>query len=316
MNDLKRILDVLDARGREVEIESVSTSATEQALLRVLVEHRLRSYKVEKRGNLPRDERVEANVLYVFESLSERQRVRAFELRIDFVVLSTGEVNLRDDNVSAQRPISDHLEPINSRRTRSGILPGVLRAVMRDGQWPAQKELAAELKVTQQAVSRAMKLLEQEYDVSHAACDPSRILDAYRIVDDFRPVMSWELATLDDPMLLRAEVADYLNSLNVRWAFTGILAADRYAPWVVPTSLSIMCEEAVDLEEVGLFRHEAASAGTLMVAAPSSALDQVVFDESGARFTDPLTTWGYLVQRHSIDDDQAAHALQKWMING
>jgi hypothetical protein len=71
-----------------------------------------------------------------------------------------------------------------------------------------------------------------------------------------------------------------------------------------------MCEEAIDLEEVGLFRSKEPAAGTLMITAPSAALKQVVNDDSGARFTDPLTTWGLLSPSSQLDDDQAANALR------
>jgi DNA-binding FadR family transcriptional regulator len=106
-------------------------------------------------------------------------------------------------------------------------MPGILRAVVRERGWPTQKELSAELRVSQQAVSKALKNLEAEHGISRTEYDPTSLISVYNNVNDLDIAVTWGLSALDDPLSLRPAVAEYLNSLDVDWAFTGVLAADR-----------------------------------------------------------------------------------------
>lgn len=313
MDDLKRILEVFESRGHDVELVSVSSTAMGGELLRHLSNKKVSEYRVVRRGNLPRTGRLAPDALYVFPSLSDEQRKRAATLEINYVVPSTGELVLKAQD---QDVASGNERKTQKRRTRGGVLPGILRAVVREREWLSQKELFTELGVSQQAVSRALKRLEIEYGVNRDTYDPGMIMTAYQALDDLDVAVTWGLAALDGPLSLRPALTEYLNSLDVNWAFTGILAADHYAPWVVPTTLSIMCEEDINLEDVGLFRSEDGVAGAFMIATPSLILKQVVVDETGARFTDPLATWSYLINSDQLDSDQAARALRTWMMNG
>lgn len=97
-------------------------------------------------------------------------------------------------------------------------------------------------------------------------------------------------------------VAHLLEEQRVRYAVTGQVAADEYAPWARPTRSTILVESLTDLSAAGCtpVPVEQATVVTAVPEDPRALLD--CSDRAGLRVADPWRTWLTLAQ----DGDTAA----------
>lgn len=199
--------------------------------------------------------------------------------------------------------------PPATARRRPGKEPwGVFAlafALMSDAAPRTQRALAEQLGLSQPRVSQALRAQLAPFVASRAAgwtvSEPSDLLgwlsSAYP-----RPSTEAGWLSLEDPVPATRAVARLLDEQGVRYAVTGQVAADEYAPWARPTRSTILVESLTDLSHAGCTPVPVQQAAVVTAVAedPNALLSGRV--RAGVRLADPWRTWLRLAQ----DGDTAA----------
>lgn len=169
-----------------------------------------------------------------------------------------------------------------------------------------QTALAAAAGMTQGRVSQAVRELTAFVAFDHggwAIIDPaaaSRWLLAHWTPPRIRS--TW--LTLDAPVPATRTIADVLRRAGVRWAVTGQVAADCYAPWARPTRTTLWADRLVDFSAAGCTPAPARDANVIIgVPDDPRALDETTSGD--LTLADPWRVWVTLAL--DGDTDAADH---------
>jgi hypothetical protein len=184
--------------------------------------------------------------------------------------------------------------------------------LLRSREAQTQRDLAERSRLTQGRVSQALTSWDWVARTSSgwAVVEPERGADwlarAYR-----QPRTSASFLSLDAPVTAARTIAGALERAEVRYAITGLVAADFSAPWARPDHTTIWTDRLVDLTAVGCVPAAAAEA-TVTLAVPDDpyALDAAV-ETGGVMLTDPWRTWLHLAQN---GETQAADHLRERLV--
>ncbi|BDO41107.1 hypothetical protein [Cellulomonas sp. NTE-D12] len=178
-------------------------------------------------------------------------------------------------------------------------------ALLSDGAPRTQRALAEQLGLSQPRVSQALRAQLAPFVVNRQAgwtvSEPTDLLSwlasAYP-----GPTTEAGWLSLEDPVPATRAVVRLLDDQGVRFAVTGQVAADEYAPWARPTRSTILVESLTDLSAAGCTSVpvEQATVVTAVPEDPKALLGGQ--DRAGLRLADPWRTWLTLAQ----DGDTAA----------
>ncbi|GCD20139.1 hypothetical protein CTKZ_17010 [Cellulomonas algicola] len=177
----------------------------------------------------------------------------------------------------------------------------------------SQAALACEVSLTQPRVSQALRDMH-----AFVAREPAgwAVRDSDQLARWLRdrypqPRTSATWLTLDAPVLATRAIAGALEDAGVRYAVTGQVAADSYAPWARPTRTTIWADQLVDLSAVGCTPARATDA-TVTIAVPDDpyALQDATL-RGGLHLADPWRVWLTLAQD---GDDAAADRLREKLV--
>lgn len=217
------------------------------------------------------------------------------------------------DATGAAHPIRAALTPRATRFTTARKRPGkepwgvfALAFVLLSDVAPrTQRALAEQLGLSQPRVSQALRAQLGPFVVNRQAgwtvSEPADLLSwlasAYP-----RPSTEAGWLSLEDPVPATRAVARLLDDQGVRFAVTGQVAADEYAPWARPTRSTILVESLTDLSAAGCTSVpvQEATVVTAVAEDPNALLSGR--DRAGVRLADPWRTWLALAQ----DGDTAA----------
>jgi len=171
-----------------------------------------------------------------------------------------------------------------------------------------QHDLAARSRLTQGRVSQVLS----SWDWVTRTPGGWTVVDAERgaewLAGTYRqPRTLASFLTLEPPVRAARTIASTLERAGVRYAITGQVAADFYAPWARPDHATIWVDRLVDLTAAGCTPATADEA-TVTLAVPDDpyALDAAV-ETDGVLLTDPWRTWLQLAQ---ADATEAADHLR------
>lgn len=177
-----------------------------------------------------------------------------------------------------------------------------------------QRDLAERTRLTQGRVSQVLSSWDwvtrtpHGWIVTDAVRGSDWLAAAYR-----QPRTSASFLSLDAPVPAARAVAAALEHQRIRYAVTGQVAADFYAPWARPDHATIWADQLVDLTAAGCTATIADEASvTLAVPDDPYALDAAIARD-GMMLTDPWRTW-VLLSRSG--DTQAADRLRERLIQG
>ena len=305
---LKVLIEVLEFNGVRYRIDDAARSAPSVS---VFLNGNWRSFQVKPRRNVPLSSVVQDKAsLFAFPAVTPDQQANLVRNGHSYLDVTQKKLRLLGEQYSIPTTFRGQASP------RGKALPGILRALAVQQSWPTQRALADEIGVSQQAISKVLRILKDEFGLSKDSYDQAGILRSFDQVNDARPVLELGYGSLAHPLDEKENLGAYLNELDVEWAFTGVLAADLYAPWSLPNRLEIMCSETIDLEALGFYRTERDPRIHLLVTPETTAYRQASVDGTGHRYSDPLTTWAFLRQRGEADDQQAAEHLEEWLLSG
>lgn len=300
------IADLLLHYGVKVELSPASYSNSPNLL--IFDNGRADTYDIRAARRVPRlDTPPNKSVVYAFPSLAEQQRQQAVAQGINFYDELSRELFI------AGRWFTDGERKSQSTPSRKKVVAGLLRIIARDGVFPRQLDAAAELGVTQQAVSKAVGILKKEHGISKQSWTMQLVLDAYVQLEDVQPRVTLHFEGASPAYRQVDALTSYLNELDATWAYAGLIAADNYAPWKFPDKVLILTDEILNLDNAGFFTAAPGSSLTVEIVGRTTALSQASEGENGSRYADPLTTWGTLRRSHDPDDQQALHKLEEWI---
>lgn len=191
----------------------------------------------------------------------------------------------------------------------------LMRLLLRDGSLPDQTEVAARLGVSQQAVSRALRALR-----GTGTEDPAdALLD--RFLDEYPGPGGKEFGWYGlDPVTTQTDAAVTLaDSLELEPIIGGDVAADRIAPWKLPSRSRIYLREPMDLGGEG-FVPAPLTEATLICCTPRDlslwATGTDVENGTPHLRADPALVLWELQHSDDPDSDQAAGRLRTAILAG
>ncbi len=210
-------------------------------------------------------------------------------------------------------------EPAGPRRVR-GRLPWVRWAVERllvlSDRPRTQDELAAELGVTQQAVSHALRQhpLVRRTGGGWTADPRTRLLEGFLAEYPGPGGASTHWYGLDAPVRQAADAAAFCTERGIDVVAGGDVAADVYAPWRLPVRAVLYVPGFVDLTAAG-FSPATEDTGTLTVTVPADPTlwrtAAALAAECGpAGVVDPLVALHELTHSPGPDAGEAAAHLR------
>lgn len=217
------------------------------------------------------------------------------------------------DATGAAHPIRGALVPVAAppaaARRRPGKQPwGVFAlafALLSDAAPRTQRALAEQLGLSQPRVSQALRAQLAPFVVTTTAgwtvSEPAHLLSwlasAYP-----RPSAEAGWLSLEDPVPTTRAVAHLLDEQRVRYAVTGQVAADDYAPWARPTRSAILVESLTDLSAAGCTPVPVQQATVVTAVTEDPNALRSGQNRAGLRLAGPWRTWLRLAQ----DGDTAA----------
>ncbi len=286
------------------------TTAYDVQTTRALYPSRLGRYSVDRyalAAGRPRP-------LVIAESATRATRDAALEAGVSLLVAPehgrvTGTLIDRDGRTHVIDASSRHDEDdADPRRRRSGRTPwgtyALVLSLLSDSTPRTQTELAREVSLSQPRVSQALKDVDAYISSQPSGWSLKDRNGAARWLADRYPrpqtLSTW--LTLQPPVPATRTIVAVLEEAGVRYAVTGQVAADSYAPWALPDRTTIWVDQLVDLTEAGC-TPAPASGATVTIAVPDDpyALDDGE-DRDGIRLADPWRAWLTLTQ----DGDTAA----------
>lgn len=198
--------------------------------------------------------------------------------------------------------------PVTARK-RPGKEPwGVFAlafALMSDAAPRTQRALAERLGLSQPRVSQALRAqLAPFVSSTPAGWTVKEPVDLLRWLAANYPRPSTEAGwlSLEDPVPATRAVARHLDEQGVRYAVTGQVAADEFAPWARPTRSTILVESLTDLSAAGCAPVPIQQATVVTAVAEDPNALRSGQTRAGVRLADPWRTWLRLAQ----DGDAAA----------
>jgi hypothetical protein len=183
----------------------------------------------------------------------------------------------------------------------------LVHAMLDDPTPRSQTALAHETGLTQARVSQALARLDDlvarratGWALEHPA-DAARWLAAHYPP----PTTAAGWLTLDEPVPATRAIADALTHADVRYAVTGQVAADLYAPWARPSRTTIWADRLIDLGASGCTPVTEAEASVIIAVPDDPRALTRTREHDGLVLADPWRTWVSLEQ--SGDDVAADH---------
>lgn len=255
----------------------------------------------------------QARPLLIGSSATRQVMERAASGEID--ILTEEPLRLFHEGVAYR---TEEPAPVLSAPRRTGrpawVRWGLMRELLRTGSLPEQTEVAARFGVTQQAVSRALRTLGDM-----GAGDPEKLLDLFlgEYAGPGGKEFGWYALT---PVTEQTDVAVSLaHDLELDPIVAGDVAADRIAPWKLPTRSRIYLRGPMDLGGEGFIPAPLAEA-TLICCTPRDrtpwATGTKVGDDVTHRLADPALILWELLHSDGADSDQAAEHLRQAIIEG
>lgn len=311
-------LDLLRAAGLAVEITSFADAE-------IAGRHaRLRTRKAPPSPSTVAAEREDRVVVYVVPRLTESlQRMAADDAMLAVVATEDGIVWWDKKRYELGRTERNEAK-------RRGKTPwarfGLLRALLRTRRPRTQAELAAEVGVTQAAMSQNLKRMRKQV---HKSVEGWTLLDPNETADHFMTEYPGPGGITQywfgiDPVMQQARGiqsahADTHGGVSV--LLSGDAGADLIAPWRAPRRATVYARSGLQLARLG-FAESSRDSATVAVTVPADmtiwALATAFAEEDSIPATvDPLLCAHDVKQLGGSDADQAAerlvrHTIDRW----
>lgn len=211
-------------------------------------------------------------------------------------------------------------EPSSGARRGRGRRPWVRwaaeRLLLLSDRPRTQAQLAAELGVTQQAVSHALRRhpLVRRTGVGWIADPRTRLLDKFLAQYPGPGGASTHWYGLDPPVRQSAAATAFCTERGIDVVTGGDVAADVYAPWRLPARAVLYAAEFVDLTEAG-FSPATEDTGTLTITVPADptlrrTANALTTEGGPAGVVDPLVALHELTHSPDPDAGEAAAHLR------
>lgn len=253
------------------------------------------------------------NVLLVLPRASQAVcRLAAVEPRLSVVSLEDQTVIWRTKTLPA--PHSKPEPQAQSRRRPWGRW-ALMRVLTMSSRPMSQTQLARAAGVTQPAVSQAMPRLGElvERDArGWFAADRVTMWDAFMDAYPGPGGVSTFWFSMDPVVDQARTAANAARREGVAALISGDAAADRVAPWRVPSRAVLHADTAADLAAAGFAEASASTASLEYVVAQDPTISATAkFRGAPAKITDPLIAAWHVARTGSSDADEAIRLLRE-----
>lgn len=231
----------------------------------------------------------------------------------DRIVIVNGELlNLSDEIPETDKPL---------RRRPWGRLAVARHLIRHGGSASSQVATSAAVGITQPAVSKALTRLRREGLLpSNGArqLTPPQLASLIDYAIDSYPGpggISTHWYSSSTPVLT-VQLKEALAQAGA--LISGDFAADQFAPWKQPRTLTFYAPTGVDLASHGLAESNPSTANVILRVPEDTTIWRTAkewTDQTPTRFTDPVITAWELARSSEVDADQAVDRIKQRLLN-